>query len=75
MLNSLLNKAKDAWKTFKTAKYYSMADFVISQGFNVSALDEDKEKYKDTFDDYITKPIKVEELKQKIRKYLVYSEI
>ncbi|HSH19757.1 MAG TPA: ATP-binding protein, partial [Draconibacterium sp.] len=39
------------------------------------ALDEDKEKYKDTFDDYITKPIKVEELKQKIRKYLVYSEI
>jgi PAS domain S-box-containing protein len=39
------------------------------------ALDEDKEKFKDTFDDYITKPIKADELKQKIRKYLVHSEV
>jgi hypothetical protein len=39
------------------------------------ALDEDKEKYSDTFDDYITKPIKVDELKQKIKRYLKYSDI
>jgi len=34
------------------------------------ALDEDKDKYSNTFDDYITKPIKADELKQKIRKHL-----
>jgi len=39
------------------------------------ALDEEKEKYRDTFDDYITKPIKADELKQKIRKYLVHTVI
>ncbi len=39
------------------------------------ALDEEKEKYSDTFDDYITKPIKADELKQKIRKYLVHTII
>jgi CheY-like chemotaxis protein len=39
------------------------------------ALDEDKEKYSDTFDDYITKPIKADELKQKIRKYLKQSNV
>jgi CheY-like chemotaxis protein len=39
------------------------------------ALDEEKEKYSDSFDDYITKPIKTDELKQKIRKYLKYSDI
>jgi PAS domain S-box-containing protein len=38
------------------------------------ALDEDKEKYKETFDDYITKPINAEELKQKVKKYLMFSE-
>ncbi len=34
------------------------------------ALEEDKEKYKGSFDDYITKPINADELKQKIRKFL-----
>ncbi len=38
------------------------------------ALDEDKEKYSDTFDDYITKPIKADELKQKMRKVLNYTD-
>jgi CheY-like chemotaxis protein len=39
------------------------------------ALDEEKEKYSDSFDDYITKPIKTDELKKKIRNYLKYSKI
>jgi signal transduction histidine kinase/ActR/RegA family two-component response regulator len=39
------------------------------------ALASEKEKYSDTFDDYITKPIKADELKQKIRKYLVHTEV
>ena len=34
------------------------------------ALDEEKEKYSDTFDDYIIKPIKAEELNKKIKRYL-----
>jgi CheY-like chemotaxis protein len=38
------------------------------------ALDEDKEKYSKTFDDYITKPIKADELKQKIKRFLKYSD-
>ncbi len=38
------------------------------------ALDEDKEKYNDTFDDYITKPIKADEIKQKIKRVLKYSD-
>jgi PAS domain S-box-containing protein len=38
------------------------------------ALDEDKEKFNDTFDDYITKPIKADELKQKIKRFLKYSD-
>ncbi len=33
------------------------------------ALEIEKEKYKETFDDYITKPIKGDELLQKIEKY------
>jgi PAS domain S-box-containing protein len=39
------------------------------------ALDEDKEKYSDTFDDYITKPVKADELKQKMRKVLSFINI
>jgi PAS domain S-box-containing protein len=39
------------------------------------ALASEKDKYSNTFDDYITKPIKADELKQKIRKYLVQSEV
>jgi PAS domain S-box-containing protein len=34
------------------------------------ALIEDKERYNDTFDDYITKPVKADELQQKMRKVL-----
>jgi len=38
------------------------------------ALNEEKERYSDTFNDYITKPIKVDELKQKIRENLARSK-
>ncbi len=38
------------------------------------ALDEDKEKYNEVFDDYITKPVSADSLKQKISKYLMFSE-
>jgi len=38
------------------------------------ALNEEKEKYKDTFDDYITKPINADELKLKMRKFLNEAE-
>jgi CheY-like chemotaxis protein len=34
------------------------------------ALEEDKEKYSDSFDEYITKPVNAEELKVKMRKFL-----
>ncbi len=39
------------------------------------ALDEEKDKYSETFDDYITKPIKADELKLKIRKFLKHSKV
>ena len=38
------------------------------------ALDEDKERYSDTFDDYI-KPVKADELKQKMKKVLSFINI
>jgi PAS domain S-box-containing protein len=38
------------------------------------ALEEDKEKYSDSFDDYLTKPINADELKQKIKRFLKYSD-
>ena len=39
------------------------------------ALDEDKIKYSEVFDDYITKPVNAETLKKKIKKYLSLSEV
>ena len=39
------------------------------------ALDEDKERYSDTFDEYITKPVKADELKQKMKKVLSFINI
>jgi PAS domain S-box-containing protein len=63
----------DGYTASKLIKKFRPALPIIAQtGF---ALDEEKEKYSDTFDDYITKPIKIDELKQKMKKYLKYSEI
>ena len=38
------------------------------------ALEEEKDRFQDVFDDYITKPVNAEVLKNKIKKYLVFAE-
>ena len=53
-------------------EFRPLLPIIAQTGF---ALDEEKEKYSDTFDDYITKPIKIDELRQKMKKYLKYSYI
>jgi len=63
----------DGYTASKLVKEFRPTLPIIAQtGF---ALDEEKDKYSDTFDDYITKPIKAEELRHKIRKYLKYADV
>jgi hypothetical protein len=63
----------DGYIASQIIKEFNPALPIIAQ--TAFALDEDKEKYSDSFDDYITKPINVDDLKQKIRKYLIHSSI
>ena len=63
----------DGYTASKIIKEFRPALTIIAQ--TAFALDEEKEKYSDIFDDYLTKPIKADELKQKIKRYLKYTDI
>ncbi len=63
----------DGYTASKIIKEFRPALTIIAQ--TAFALDEEKEKYSDIFDDYITKPLKADELKQKIKRYLKYADI
>ncbi len=63
----------DGYTAAKIIKEFRPDLTIIAQ--TAFALDEEKEKYSGIFDDYLTKPIKAEELKQKIKRFLKYSDI
>jgi len=63
----------DGHQAAKEIKSFRPELIIIAQ--TAFALDEDKEKYIETFDGYTSKPIKADELKQKLRKYLPNTSI
>lgn len=58
----------DGYTASKVIKEFRPDLPIIAQ--TAFALEEEKEKYSEIFDEYITKPIKAEELQQKIKRYL-----